>query len=243
MKLNLRAGSTPALGTNKNQQDMTISTYTIDETLYLVRGAKPTLLILSGTHGDEPEVDTCVTRYIDTHQSNLPDYVYIPKLSPSAVELKTRRNKYGNDLNREFIQNPTDLEVITAMKILEPFSFSLCIAFHEDPDRRTSFYMYDTDHMSDEQLLTYRNGIIKTGAKLFTGIDDPADKKLALHVEKGYIYSPMINAQDTGFSMRWLIADKKAKRVFNPEIPGKADRDLKQRLVDSIFEFSKTFIE
>ena len=222
---------------------MTISTYTIDETPYHVRGAKPKLLILSGTHGDEPEVDICVARYIDTHQSELPDYVYIPKLSPSAVELKTRHNKYGNDLNREFIHSPTDPEVITAMKILEPFSFSLCIAFHEDPDRRTSFYMYDTHHMLDAQLLTYRNAIIKTGAKLFTGIDDPADEKLALDVEKGYIHTPILGKHDTGFSMRWLIVDNKAKRVFNPEIPGRADKDLKQRLVDNIFEYSKTFVK
>lgn len=222
---------------------MTISTYTIDETPYFVRGAKPKLLILSGTHGDEPEVDTCVTRYIDTHQAELPDYVYIPKLSPSAAELKTRRNKYGNDLNREFIHNPTDPEVIVAMKILEPFSFSLCIAFHEDPDRRTSFYMYDTDHMSDDLLLTYQNTIIKAGVKLFTGIDDPADNKLALHVEKGYIHTPMIGSEGTGFSMRWLITNHKAKRVFNPEIPGRASIDLKQRLVDSIFEYSKIFVE
>jgi len=222
---------------------MTISTHTINETPYHVRGAHPKLLILSGTHGDEPEVDTCVARYIDTHQSELSDYVYIPKLSPSAVALKTRRNKYGNDLNREFIHKPTDREVIVAMKILEPFSFSLCIAFHEDPDRSISFYMYDTHHMSNAQLLTYQDAIIKTGAKLFTGIDDPADKKLALHIEKGYIHTPILGTHDTGFSMRYLIAEQKAQRVFNPEIPGRAHIDLKQRLVDSIFEYSKIFVE
>ncbi|MEK7577615.1 MAG: hypothetical protein AAB492_03320 [Patescibacteria group bacterium] len=221
---------------------MGISTQRLVDTTYHVRGSEPKLLILSGTHGDETEVTDCVTRYIDTHQSELPDYVYIPELSPTAVKLKTRRNLFGHDLNREFIHEPIDPEVITAMKILDPFTFSLCIAFHEDPDRRTSFYMYDSHILRDTELLEYRQLITQTDAKLFTGIDDPADGKLALHVERGYIHTPILGKHDTGFSMRWLIEDHKAQRVFNPEIPGKADMDLKQRLVDMIFEYSIPFV-
>ena len=221
---------------------MPIVTRTLKQTSYHVRGAHPKLLILSGTHGDELEVTGCVTEYIDSHQPSLPDYVYIPKLSPSAVRLKTRRNMFGHDLNREFVHNPTDPEVITAIKILEPFAFSLCIAFHEDPDRRTSFYMYDSHSLSHEQLQVYRNLVTQTNASLFTGIDDPADKKLALHVEKGYIHTPILGHHDTGFSMRWLIMDHKSDRVLNPEIPGKADMDLKQQLVDKMFAFGNTLV-
>lgn len=221
---------------------MATSTHTLVDTTYYVRGDDPKLLILSGTHGDETEVTDCVTNYIDTHQSELPDYIYIPELSPSAVKLKTRRNIFDHDLNREFIHTPTDPEVITAMKILEPFEFSLCIAFHEDPDRRTSFYMYDSHLLSENELQIYHDLIAQTGAKLFTGIDDPADKKLALHVEKGYIHEPILGDQDTGFSMWWLITYQKARRIFNPEIPGKGDTVLKQKLVDAVFEFSKGFL-
>ena len=129
-------------------------------------GAASQSFSFSGTHGDgNSEVTDCVTRYIDTHQSELPDYVYIPELSPTAVKLK-RRNLFGHDLNREFIHEPIDPEVITAMKILDPFTFSLCIAFHEDPDRRTSFYMYDSHILRDTELLEYRQLITQTDAKL-----------------------------------------------------------------------------
>lgn len=221
---------------------MQIRTRTLNHTTYHIRGNHPKFLILSGTHGDELEVTDCVTRYLDTHQSNVPDYVYIPELSPSAVRLKTRRNMYNHDLNREFIHNPTDPEVITAMNILEPFSFSLCIAFHEDPDRRTSFYMYDSHRLATVQLRVYRNLISQTGAKLFTGIDDPEDRKLSLLVEKGYVSTPILGTTETGFSMRWLIMDHKASRVFNPEIPSKANILLKQQLVDKMFEFAKIFV-
>lgn len=233
MRLNPRVGSSPTPGTN--------TMLCLDNTRYYIRGKNPKLLILSGTHGDETDVTTCVSHYIDTHQSDLPDYLYIPELSPSAVKLKTRRNIFDHDLNREFLHNPKDPEVITAIKILKPFTFSLCIAFHEDPDRRTAFYMYDSHMLSDEELILYRELIMHTGAKLFTGIDDPADTRLALHVEKGYIHTPVLSNQDIGFSMRYLIADHIAKRVFNPEIPGKADMELKQRLVNATFEYSKRF--
>lgn len=221
---------------------MAISTHSHGNIPYVVRGSDPKLLILSGTHGDEYEVTEHVTAYLDSNQAKLPDYIYIPEASPSAVQLKTRRNKYGHDLNREFLDDPVDPEVIANMYIINPYLFDLCIAFHEDPDRSVSYYMYDSEVLTDAQLKAYRDGILSTGAKLYTGIDDPADKKLSLHVEKGYISTPIIGDRETGFSMRWLIEHKKARRVFNPEIPGRADQHLKKQLVAAVFQFCLTFI-
>lgn len=218
---------------------MNVIEQTHNGTRYILRGDTPKLLILSGTHGDETEVTTCVTRYINSHQDILPDYLYIPDTSPSACALKTRRNNLGNDLNRQFTRNPTDPEVIAISNILKPYSFQLCLAFHEDPDRSTSFYIYDSDVMTQDLLHVYRKHISQTGARLYAGIDDPADKDLSLEIHSGYV-STTIEAStiETGFSMRWLIENNIVKRVFNPEIPGKAKIPLKQALVDAMFSFT-----
>lgn len=204
---------------------------------YHVSGLHPKLLILSGTHGDEGEVTEHVTRYLVDHNRKLPDYLYIPEVSPSAIAQKTRKNKYGRDLNREFLNLPSDPEVIANMQIIQPHSFSLCIAFHEDPDRSVSYYMYDSDVLTQEELRDYRDSIRNAGAKLFTGIDDPLDLQLSLHVEQGYISTPIGDDREIGFSMRWLIENKIARRVFNPEVPGRADRQLKKQLVGAVFQF------
>jgi hypothetical protein len=218
-------------------------TYKRNDITYFVRGSHPTLVIWSGTHGDETEVTECVTDYIHRHEQDLPDYIYIPEVSPSAVAQKTRRNKHGRDLNRHFRDESIDEEAQTIMDIMRPFSTPLGITFHEDPDRTNSFYLYDSSVMTEEELVRYRFAIRETGAKLYTGIDDPADKDLSLHIEEGYI-STTIEPQeiDTGFSMRWLIEHNVSKRVFNPEIPGKANMKLKQKLVDATFAFSLTLL-
>ncbi len=205
---------------------------------YILRGKHPTLMIWSGTHGDEAEVTECVTAYLDKHQQNVPDYLYIPEVSPSAVERKTRRNKHDRDLNRHFRDSTADEEVRAVMDIVRAFSMPLGITFHEDPDRRSSFYIYDSDLMNETDLSRYREIMLKTGAKLYTGIDDEADKDLSLHVEKGYISTTIEPSDvDTGFSMRWLIENNITKRVFNPEIPGQAPMPLKHAIVDGVFEF------
>lgn len=221
---------------------MDVLTQTHAGVTYFIRGKHPKLLILSGTHGDEYEVTEHITQFIDTHRQELPDYLYIPEVSPSAVALKTRRNMYNHDLNREFLDIPTDPEAIANMHIMARFRFTLCLAFHEDPDRRISFYMYDNDVLTHRQLQSYRAYVQKTGASLYTGIDDPADTKLRLHVEKGYISTPVIGTKEKGFSMRWLVEHNKAERVFNPEIPGKADGELKRKLVEAVFLFSLTLV-
>ena len=200
-------------------------------------------MIWSGTHGDETQVTECVTAYIEKHQQELPDYLYIPEVSPSAVERKTRRNKHDRDLNRHFHDNTIDEEAIAVMEIVQKFSVPLGITFHEDPDRRTSFYMYDSDMMSADELVQYRAAMTTTGAKLYTGIDDEEDENLGLHVEKGYISTTIDpHEKEMGYSMNWLVEHRVAKRIFIPEIPGKGDMPLKHAIVDGVFKFCSSLL-
>ncbi len=199
----------------------------------------PKLLILSGMHGDEYEVIDCVKNFIE--ENKLPDFVYIPEVSPSAVELKTRRNTLGHDVNRQFFDPPRDEEVRLIMEKLLPYHFDLALNFHEDPDLASTFYLYDSGLLTDDQLLQLRSKVIEAGAGLHTGADDPLDANLGLHVEKGYISTPYESLpQDAGFSWVWFERHGITKRDIDIEIPGKAPLELKQSLVDVIFSLFLT---
>ena len=79
------------------------------------KGTDTKLLILSGMHGDESDVVVHVSGFVSTQAESLPDFVYIPTVSPSAIAQKTRQNYLGHDINRCFvdpIQDPEALQVI-----------------------------------------------------------------------------------------------------------------------------------
>lgn len=208
------------------------------DTRYFIRGSDPKLLVLAGSHGDEWQIIDCVTDYINSHEAILPDFLFIPRVSPSAVAQKTRKNKYGRDINRCFNDRTEDQETKATMEIVKNFSFDLCIEFHEDPARSRSVYIYDSHALPDTELALFQKAILKTGARLYTGVDDPFDAHLGFVVVKGYVSTPVdIMPPQSGFSMVWLLKSNVAKRVVNPEIPGRAPITLKQALVDAIFSF------
>ncbi len=199
--------------------------------------SNPNLLILSGMHGDEYEVIDVVKEYLEEHKGDLPPYLFIPEVSPSAVARQTRRNIFDHDVNRQFFDPPKDEEVRAFMEQLRPYSFELALNFHEDPDLAQTFYMYDSGLLSDDQLLQLRSSIIETGAGLHTGADDPLDADLGLHVEKGYISTPYDTLpQNAGFSWVWFHKHGVTKRDVDIEIPGGASLDLKRKLVAIIFD-------
>jgi hypothetical protein len=198
------------------------------------------LLILSGMHGDESGVIDCVRTYIAEH--NLPEHVYIPEVSPSAVAARTRRNRYGHDVNRSFFDPPKDPEVSEFTSGISGKYFDLCINFHEDPDLAQTFYLYDSGQLSTDQLLSLRSSVIEAGSGLHTGTDDPLDADLDLHVEKGYISTPYDSLpQDAGFSWVWFSRHGITKRDVDIEIPGKASTEMKQKLVNLIFDTMHIF--
>ena len=210
-------------------------------TEYFTHGTPPRVLLLSGMHGDEYESGELLHEWIDSTQTRLPPFMYIPMVSPSAVAAHTRRNAYGNDINRKFTDDSTDPEARITMDIVRKHHFDICIDLHEDPDRTMAFYLYDSDHMTPDELSCYREVVGKTSARLYTGIDDMDDELLGCHIEKGYYsFRPDVIGEDTdiaGFSSKWMIQSDITTRFFTLEIPGKADRTLKRSVIGQVVPY------
>lgn len=205
---------------------------------YYIHGNRPRVLIFSGMHGNEYESGLLLYTYIQLNAEKLPDFVYIPEVSPSAVAAKTRKNKYGNDINRMFIDKTSDPEAKTVMDIVRQHQFDICIDVHEDPDRTLGFYLYDTEQMTEAQLASYRTAVGKTEARLYTGIDDVDDEHLMLQVDNGYVSLGFEKSGETsGFSSRWLYEAGICRRAFTLEIPGKAGAALKNKLIPAVITF------
>lgn len=205
---------------------------------YYQSGEHPKLLLISGMHGNEYDVIGCVKQYVEENEKSLPDFLYIPHLSPSAVEQKSRLNGFGHDVNRSFLTPPPDSEIASCMEILSPHEFDACLDFHEDPDRQNEFYLYDTGILQPSSLATFNSYIRSTGAELYNGLDDPEDATLGHQVTDGYVHIPIdASLPDTGFSSGWFLRHKLVKRSFTFEIPGKSPIGLKNALVSTIFAY------
>ncbi len=203
---------------------------------YYQKGENPRLLFHSGTHGDEYEVIPLVKETLEKYANKLPDYVYIPEVSPSAVKTKTRRNKNGNDLNRMFLENTKDDEAVANIKFHKNLKFDLCVDFHEDPEF-ADFYLYDSGQLSTEQLFELRNAIGKIGIGLLTGVDDPGDPTLGFKFTKGYKSFAKHKSNPMGGTFwDWSQINGIAKRIFVAEIPGVIPKVKKRELVGVLFE-------
>ncbi len=214
------------------------------ELRYYRSGEQPLVLFLSGMHGDEAESGMLFEEYLLTHHQRFPPFVYIPEVSPSAVKAKTRKNAYGNDINRQFIPDTADPEAKRCMSLIRKFSFRLEIDIHEDPDRAMAFYLYDTSYMTDQELIAYRDSVHASGARLYTGIDDLDDEHLMRYVTKGYItLTPESVWQEAGFSSVWMHNYGIIQRGFTLEIPSKADPEQKRQLLSHVIPMlTDTFV-
>ncbi len=218
---------------------------TIDGTTieYFVHGTNPKWLFDSGTHGDEWQIIPLVRKAIEKNSDKLPAFIYIPIVSPSAVELKTRNNKNDIDVNRNYFQNSNVDEVLLMSQIIEPYFFDLSITWHED-DTKEGFYFYDTEDISgSKELATLRNHIKALGVPLYNGLDWEGDEKWAndsamgARAIDGYIAnSPAKDSEELGDFASWKFAREHIKRILNPEIPGKLSLGTKQKIVNYFVE-------
>lgn len=207
-----------------------------------LKGTNPTLLIVSGIHGDEAETVPLVEKAVEKYYDRLPDFLYIPAASPSALKLGTRKNGDGVDMNRSFKSDTTIPEVRVLMNLWSQYSFELFLEIHEDPEL-SEFYLYDgetDENMAGRNLVGTKKleklfgDIQGFGVKLFDGIDDPDDPDLGYEVKNGYSRWPMVH-NDHG-AESWLIIDEhRLKQVINPEIPGIISTDKKAEIIDAVF--------
>ncbi len=207
---------------------------------YFLSGPNPSVLFLSGMHGDEFGSGKILQAFLNTRAED-PHFLYIPKVSPSAIAQGTRANAQGHDINRQFRFGTEDAEAKSIMSIVSPYRFRIVIDIHEDPDRTQAFYVYDNARMTPQELALYRDAIHQTDARLYTGIDDLEDENLGCHVDRGY-YSfrtdwDVDTDKDAGFFSKWAVTQGIAARVFTVEIPGKAPDSLKRQLIDAVVPF------
>ncbi|KKT73543.1 MAG: hypothetical protein UW68_C0007G0028 [Candidatus Collierbacteria bacterium GW2011_GWB1_44_6] len=205
---------------------------------YFISGSKPKLLIHSGTHGDEFEVIDHVQAAIQKYEKDLPPFIFVPRVSPTAVKNKSRVNTFGHDLNREFFTDSDDFEVQSNIKIIKDMKFDIFVSFHEDweyPD----YYVYDVGYSNrnDRLVLDHNQKLKEKGIGLYTGVDDPEDPDLGFEIVDGYI--KMVhpaNYHDDGTISAWALNRQIAENYYCLEIPGGAERQIKKFIVDSFFE-------
>ena len=213
---------------------------TIPTLTYFQKGAQPALLIHSGTHGDEYGVIESVKKYLEKNESRLPDFIWVPEVSPTAVAARTRRNAQGNDLNRAFVRDASDREAVANLNIINAYSFKYFISFHEDlefPD----FYMYDSvDARETESFRKFYEGIRADGVGVHNGLDDANDPALGFEIQNCYFSYQWITGQsrkESGTVWEYLKQHQpQIKRMLNPEIPGNASQKIKDALVKQIFK-------
>lgn len=204
------------------------------------RGEKPGLLILSGKHGDEYEVIGCVKEVIAENIERCPSFLFIPKVSPSAVRRRRRTNEEGKDINRMFCNGTKSAEVRLIFKILDGRQFSTCLSFHEDPES-SQFYLYDVfgPNLEGTNILKkLRKEVKSLGLGLLNSVDDPDDPVLGNIFKDGYKHflsqKPYTNIDGTFSS--WAFSKGIIERYLNPEIPGKIPLGLKKKVVEAVFD-------
>jgi len=101
--------------------------------------AKPTLLIFSGHHGDEPAGPMGVMEYLEDNPITDVRILAFPLLNPAGYERKERKDRKGHDLNRQFYANRGDARKI--LKAIEGETVRMALSCHEDPELK-AFYLY-----------------------------------------------------------------------------------------------------
>ena len=205
---------------------------------HFVKGENPTLLIHSGTHGDEYGVIDIVRKCVEKYEDRLPDFVFVPKVSPSAVKAKIRVNSNGFDLNRIFFSDSKEIEVIENIKALDGYKFDTMVSFHEDPVLE-EYYIYDSgfDLNESEKIKSHNQKLKKMGFKLLNGLDDPDDPNLGYEFKEGY--RKFIEGKDdksNGMITVWAMVEKGVNECLVPEIPGILSMEKKELIVDTFFK-------
>lgn len=203
---------------------------------YFTYGKDPQLLIHSGTHGDEHEVIDLVTGSLRKYESQLPPFIFVPHVSPSAVRAKTRENGKGEDLNRLFLDGSKEQEVLWNQAILQKGPFELAVSFHEDLGYKF-YYLYDEtrDGKPTKLVVDHNNWLSQNGVQLLDGFDDPDDPALGIHFTNGYRHFTYDPSRRSGMIMNWAMFHGHVEHALVSETPGLVDLATKEKIIDSFF--------
>ncbi|NCN45764.1 MAG: hypothetical protein COU63_02325 [Candidatus Pacebacteria bacterium CG10_big_fil_rev_8_21_14_0_10_36_11] len=210
---------------------------------YWQKGENPELLIHTGTHGDEWRVIEPTMEYIENHYKELPDFIYVAKVSPSAVEKKTRRNINNLDLNRQFLKNATEQEAIDNLLIINQFDFKTFLSIHEDVEYK-DFYLYDNGEIENSKWQSFVEKLNDFNINVLNGIDDPKDPELGTEFVNGYFSTNKPGFKEAmGCLSEYVQLYKPGKRMLVPEIPTHSTNEQKKQIINLIFTDLLTIIK
>lgn len=185
---------------------------------YHVKGSLPQLVIHSGTHGDEFHVIEPLRRVVERMYEELPSFLYVPEVSPSAVALRTRENALGHDMNRIFWGEIFDPEVVANKQILSVASHAIGLTFHQDLENN-AYYIYDSKKLSEEQLSALQQKIRGLELDLYTGFDDFEDDYLRYDFVDGYASVTPDSHYKGPFVDDWAMYHSHISRMLTVEMP------------------------
>lgn len=209
-------------------------------------GDRPRWLVHSGMHGDEHGVIEPLRRVLERREAELPDLVWVPAASPSAVAARQRVNAAGLDLNRAFAAEPANAEAKALLAAMDGRVFDLFVSFHEDPttDR---FYLYDEaqDASGTPELAGLFAKVKSLGVRLYEGLDDPEDPVLGNVVDNGYfsgLWRPPRSGGPAadGTIEGYLARHGLARRILTPEVPTLVPAATKEAIVDAVIDYLLT---
>ncbi|KKU46749.1 MAG: hypothetical protein UX64_C0002G0005 [Microgenomates group bacterium GW2011_GWC2_46_7] len=193
------------------------------------------ILIVSGIHGDEGDIIPYLKIFLEQKTKEFP-FLFIPELSDTALQKKTRENDLNQDLNRNFFDDSQNHEISSVMETINKFEpYSLAISFHEDLEFSET-YIYDVgEKFYPLNLNQWKKSVIKSGIELLTGWDELDESKpLRSFITDGYSYAS--SAIDNGMFEYWVVHKKLAKRSLTIEIPHNASPTQKEQLVVNVFK-------
>lgn len=203
---------------------------------YWQKGSNPELLIHSGTHGDEWSVVEPLTEYVFANVSNLPDFIFVPEVSPSAVANKTRVNGNGLDLNRNFFDQSEEAEITANLELINSFVFKKIMSFHEDIEYE-EFYLYDSHQMVAELWQDFVTKLKVIGLDVLNGLDDPNDPVLGTVFKDGYFTTADLDFShsNSGTLSEYLAKNKSEIRYFTIEVPTRSKLEQKKAIIKLVF--------
>ncbi len=147
------------------------------------RSGKKQILMTSGVHGDEPAGIEAVLSFLEGPvEAYLDEFFFsvIPCVNPSGLELGTRENEAGQDINRG-MSDDTVPESVVLREFISGCHYDLFFDHHEDYEA-TGFYMYEAER--DDHLLGKR---IVEAVKVIRPIDgtENTDEGLDLPISEG----------------------------------------------------------
>ncbi|MFA6603260.1 MAG: hypothetical protein WCT10_00290 [Patescibacteria group bacterium] len=207
---------------------------------YLQQGEEPVWLIHTGTHGDEQAVIDSVGRYLRSRAGVLPDLIWVPETSPSAVARGTRLNARDVNLNRVFYDDAEEPEVRANLRLLAGRSFRHFLSAHEDLTT-DKFYLYEQDDNSaTPEFARLYAGLAALGIGLYEGLDDD-DPVLGNDIKRGYFFSRTSrrpNGVLDGTVEGYVGFNRLASgKIITAEVPGRLPQEKKDAVVALLFEY------